>query len=504
MGAMLYLRGNKRDYDQWAANGNRDWNWDNVLQYFKKSEDNRDERLANDTNYHGRGGPLKVDFFKSDDPIKKILTQAVSELGYDVLDDLNAGQNLGFATIQGTVDNGTRCSSAKAYLIPARNNLYISRNSRVTELNYASGTVTGVTFRLGGRSLSVSSNMEVILSAGAISTPQILMLSGIGTVAELNKFAIPVRIDLPVGLNLQDHVLIPFAMTFNNSNSQPIDLADASNQYNLYRNGTLSNIGATDFVGFVSTVNNPNYPDIQYEVVHFHKQDPNLREMLLKFNYNNDTIESFVNANNEAEMIIWGVSLLYPKSRGSVMLRSTNPFDKPLIYANYLSEDEDIATVIRGIKILQQIPATIAFKSNEGQVVNVNVPGCRSILYDSDAYWNCYVHYMSISNYNVVGTARMGPDSDVNAVVSDRLMVIGVNGLRVVDASIMPEMIGANTNAATIMIAEKGANFIKQDWEMTVDSRRPGQLNINNIVQVTANIMPVNIFPPASEPPFQN
>lgn len=498
IGAMLYLRGNKRDYDQWAANGNRDWNWDNVLEYFKKSEDNHVESLANDTRYHGRGGPLKVNFFNSDVPIRKVLFEAVSELGYYLVDDLNAGQNLGFATIEGTVDNGTRCSSAKAFLIPAksRNNLYIVKRAHVTELNFNSaGSVTGVKFQLAGRAITVYSEKEVILSAGAINTPQILMLSGIGTAEELSKYDIPVRQELPVGMNLQDHVYIQFAMTFNKSNSQPlqyIDYAGAWNQYNSYRNGTLSTVGVKDFAGFVSTVNDPSYPDIQYEVSYFYKQHPTLRAALLNLNYNDDTIESFVNANNAAEMVIWGVSLLHPKSRGRVALRSTDPFDKPKIYPNYLTEDEDAETLIRGIKILQNITSTTAFLSNKGELVELNVPGCRSFSYGTDDYWRCYVHYMSVSNYHVVGTARMGPASDVNAVVSDRLKVKGVTGLRVVDASIMPEIVGANTNAATMMIAEMGADFIKQDWtSKTADSsRRQDQLSINNIVKAITNIIP--------------
>lgn len=468
--AMIYIRGNRRDYDHWSELGNNGWEWENVLEYFKKSEDNRVEHVFADEKHHGRNGPLKVDSFNSVQMIKMILAEAVFELGYEEIFDCNGDKNLGFLTAQGTVDYGSRCSTVKAFLIPAmnRSNLHIVKHAHVTELDFHSdGSVKGVKFMVGEKKLTASANKEVILSAGALKTPQVLMLSGIGTQHQLNRHNITVRKELPVGLNLQDHLIVPYAMTFHRTTSEPIsitDYADAVYQYSMYQVGRFSNIGSLDFVGFVSTVNDTRYPDIQYHVFHFKKKQPELRILLKTIGYKDEIVESFGRANDQAEIVIWAVTLLKPKSRGKVVLRSSDPFDSPKIYHNYLTETEDLETIVRGINILQNITSTSTFKIHEGEEVKVDLPECAKLIYGSQKYWRCYIRHLSISSYHAVGTAKMGPDNDLRSVVDDRLKVKGVKGLRVVDASIMPEIISGNTNAPTIMIGEKASAYIKEQW----------------------------------------
>lgn len=469
--AMLYIRGNRRDYDRWAELGNEGWQGEKVLEYFKKSQDNRVEHVADNRVHHAIDGPLKVDSFSSIMMIKMILAEAVFELGYKEIFDCNADEHIGFITVQGTIDRGSRCSTAKAFLQVAndRPNIRIIKNAHVTNLEFRkNGSVKGVQFKIGNKILHATTKKEVILSAGALSTPKLLMLSGIGPHHQLAKHNITVRHELPVGFNLQDHLSVPYAMAFHRSNAMPLnvkDFADAVYQYSTYQVGLLATIGASDFMGFVSTVNDTQYPNIQYLVYHFHKNSPDLRLMFENYGYKDEIVESFVRANTKAELVVWAVTLLKPKSRGKIVLSSSDPMDPPKIYHNYLMERVDLETTVKGLNILRNISTTNTFAIHEGEVVHVTLPDCDKFDRESDKYWQCYVRHMGTTSHNPVGTAKMGPDSDMRAVVDAKLKVKGVRQLRVVDASIMPEIVSGNTNAPTIMIGEMASDFIKAEWE---------------------------------------
>lgn len=475
--AMLYVRGNRRDYDYWAELGNAGWNWDNVLEYFKKSENNLVDYLAADRKNHGVGGPLIVNNFNSVVAMKMILAECFFELGYKEIFDCNGDEHLGVLTSQVNANNGARWSAAKGFLGQAKNrtNLHVIKHAHVTKLEFKKdgSTVAGVNFLIDETiPMKAFVRKEVILSAGAINTPQILMLSGIGPDKQLKKHNIPVIRKLPVGRNLQDHLFVPVAFTFHKSTAQPhslTDLADAMYQYVLHGTGMLASTEVTDFIGFFSTVNDPKYPDIQIHTLNCKKQEPMIKTLFTLFGFNDEIIESMVEANAKSEIVIIIATLLNPKSRGSVKLHSADPLAQPKINHNYLLEKEDLETVIKGVQIIRNITNTETYRAHEGEEVIVNLPKCKPFEYDSPEYWECYARHMTSTLYHPSGTAKMGPTSDAEAVVDSTLKVNGVGGLRVIDASIMPKIVSGNTNAPTIMIAEKGADFIKEEWTVVKD-----------------------------------
>lgn len=468
--AMIYMRGNRQDYDTWEQMGNPGWNYDFVLEYFKRSEDNTEKKYAEDKHYHATGGLLKVGSFGSNDANKALFKKGFKEIGLKEVKISNSNEFLGYFDAQGTVDGGERCGTAKAFLASAkkRKNLHVIKNALVTTLKFdAQGSVNGVNFRLGDSEFSANSKKEVVLSAGVVGSPQLLMLSGIGPRAELQKHNIFLRKDLPVGLNLQDHIVIPLLMSFDRFNSTeytPQYYADQMYQYSIHRKGDLTNIGGADLMLYASTVNDPNFPDVQINPLDFDRQQNGLPFILKMFNINDGFIKSLNKLNEKVKVTVWCVILLNPKSRGHIGLASKSPFEKPKIYPNYLYEKEDVDVLVNGIKMVTKLTTTKAFIAQGAQVVNAYLPPCDKFSFQSDLYWQCFVRQLTTSGYHHAGTCKMGPLNDSTTVVDSMLRVKGVKGLRVVDASIMPKLVSGNTNAPTIMIGEMGADFIKYDW----------------------------------------
>ncbi len=434
--AMIYIRGNHKDYDQWRDLGNPGWGFSDVLPYFKKAENQ--ERGASE--YHGVGGPLNVSDPRSPNPLTETFIEAAEQAGFSRNHDFNGESQEGFGLYQVTQKGGKRCSAAVAYLRPAmaRPNLTVRTSIHASRILFDGRRAQGVRFVDGNQTLQAHADREVILSAGAIGSPQLLMLSGVGPVDQLRQFGVPVICDLPgVGENLQDHPAVPVAYEC----TQPVSLASAESLINLLRylllkRGPLtSNVGEGG--GFIKTSLAGATPNVQF---HFGPA--------FFINHGLTPIKE--------HGFTSGPTLVRPRSVGRIQLRSGNPLEAPRIFANYYSDLHDLDVMVEGIKITRMITHSKAFAKYRGRETH---PGDSA---QSNQELRAHVCKMSETLYHPVGTCKMGASKDRSAVVDSELRVHGVEGLRVIDASIMPTVPGGNTNAPTIMIAEKAADLIKK------------------------------------------
>ena len=470
---MLYVRGNRQDYDHWEALGNPGWGYQEALYYFKKSEDNRNPYLQKSP-YHGTGGYLTVQEAPWKTPLVVAFVEAGMELGYENR-DINGEHQTGFMIAQGTIRRGSRCSTAKAFLRPVRlrRNIHTALNAHVTKIIIDPVTMraNGVEFYRDGRKQIVRARKEVIVSAGAVNSPKLLMLSGIGPQEHLRHVGIPVLKNLPVGNNLQDHVGIA-GLTF--LIDKPVSIvqdrlqaAPVTMHYVANGRGPMTTLGGVEGYAFVNTKyanESGTYPDIQFHAAPASISSDAGVQVRKVLGITDDVYNTVFRpiTNKDAWTII--PLLLRPRSRGVIRLRSSNPFKNPIINANYFSDSRDIATLIEGAKIAMRVSEARVFKQFGSRTHRIKLPGCKHLQFGSDAYWECHIRHMSMTIYHPVGTAKMGPPTDPEAVVDHRLRVYGVQGLRVIDASIMPTICSGNTNAPVIMIGEKGADLIKNDW----------------------------------------
>ncbi|KAJ8872639.1 hypothetical protein PR048_026247 [Dryococelus australis] len=494
--SLLYVRGNRHDYDHWQHMGNTGWGYEHVLPYFKKSEDIRDVELADEEadsplcyskKYHERGGPQTLEKSPTRTPIVNGLMEAAKELGYKIR-DINGESQSGFTLQHNIARDGRRWNAAKAFLGPVkdRKNFHIAKHAYVTKIviDEESRIAYGVNFYKNGKLHTVRARKEVIISAGSIKSPQILMLSGIGPAEHLKEMGIPLVQDLQVGENLQDHLqfLGPIVM-FNRSNPQrldPVKLLDDTYQFFIHGGGPLSSLDILQFQGFVSTkyankgeyppnaesIPDLDYPDIQFQHIRYPFNNREGTKTVSDVSgYTEEIHDALLGIpNSKAEIYIPLPFLQRPKSKGFIKLKSTDPFDDPLIDPKYLSHPDDVATFVEGVKIAARLARTRAMTEKfEAEVSTSKIPGCPG-EHGSDEYWACAVRQAATTTYHPVGTCKMGPASDKAAVVDPRLRVYGVRGLRVVDCSIMPKIITGNTNAPAIMIGEKAADVIKEDW----------------------------------------
>ncbi|XP_011501809.1 PREDICTED: glucose dehydrogenase [FAD, quinone] [Ceratosolen solmsi marchali] len=473
LNAMIYVRGNRRDYDNWERLGNPGWSYDHVLPYFLKSEDNRNPYLAR-TPYHNTGGYLTVQETPWRTPMSIAFLQAASELGYNIC-DINGANQTGFMITQATIRRGSRCSTAKAFLRPVRNrkNLHIAMNAQALKVTFNSNNrATGVEFLRNGRRHHVRVRREVVMSAGAIGSPQLLMLSGLGPEEHLNDLGIPVLSNLRVGDHLQDHVglggltfLINEPITFKKDRFQTPAVVM---EYILNERGPMTTQGV-EGLAFVNTrYADPtgDFPDMQF---HFAPSSissdggDQIRKILaLRDSVYNTMYKPIQNA--EAWSIL--PLLLRPKSSGWIRLKSRNPMVYPEIVPNYFTHKEDMDVLVDGIRIAMEISNSSAFQRFGSRPLTIKMPGCQPFPFDTYEYWECAIRHFTFTIYHPTGTCKMGPKTDKTAVVDPRLRVYGVKGLRVVDASIMPEIVSGNPNAPTIMIGEKASDMIKEDWRM--------------------------------------
>lgn len=479
--AMMYVRGNKADYDEWAAAGNKGWSYEEILPYFKKSENFLGVLNDDNNNYHSVGGYLNVIEQPELQDIEKVILKAGIELGISNNSDYNAASQIGIAKAFLTIYNGTRFSTARAFLKPVKNrtNLDVIKNTLATKILFKPETkiVSGVLLHKNGKDILVNVRKELILSAGSINTPQLLLLSGIGPKKHLEELNIDVILDLPVGENLQDHVFVPvvytapapseFSTTLQNTARELVNLI-------LHSKGSFSTLIPHRIIAFVNITDpNSTLPTTQYHFIVFPPKIPDSIDMFDKHDLSDEVQKKFRAINEKSFTLILFNTLLKPKSRGKILLKSKSPFDHPLIYANYFDDNEDmlyIKTAFR--KHVLKLGDTNSFKDFGFQLSWIDLEACKSFDKGSDEFLDCYSRHVTFSLYHPTSTCKMGPESDKTSVVDHELKVHGVESLRVIDASIMPYVVRGNTNAPTIMIGEKGADMIKNFWlEETAENK---------------------------------
>ncbi len=443
---MIYVRGNPADYDGWEALGLPGWSYQDVLPYFKRSEGHVDR----DDAYHADQGELTVQRSRAQNPMYDAFIEAGQQAGYPFTDDFNGACQEGFGRYDFTIRNGKRCSAATAFLQPARRrkNLAIVTNALAHRVVFTGARAVGLTYQAGGKLVEARAAKEIILAAGVVNSPQLLLLSGIGDAEQLGRHGIPVVQHLPgVGNNVQDHVDCCLVYEF----TQPLSL------YNDLRMDKVA-LGVIQAslcgAGFITT-----FP---YEAGSFMKSSAGLATP--------DLQTHFMPATEASANLHWSlpfvrkqepganhgctirVGPLNPASRGSIALRSADPSDPPLIRANYLAHRRDLETTIAGVQLMREVVAQQAFAGVRGREL---APGPA---YQSDQQLADWLVDAAMTTLHPVGSCKMG--NDAAAVVDAQLRVHGVQGLRVADASIMPAITRGNTNAPTIMIAEQASDMI--------------------------------------------
>lgn len=470
---MIYTRGNRHDYDKWSEMGNEGWSYEEVLPYFKKLEGSTVPDA--DADYVGRHGPVTISYAKHRSRIAKAFVQASQENGKPLC-DYNGKNQMCVSYIQSTTKRGFRWSSNRAYLDPVkgkRTNLHIRKNALVTQIliDPLTKTAYGVLFESNDKSFKVNARLEVVSSAGAINTPQLLMLSGVGPAKHLREVGIKPIADLAVGFNLQDHFAPALSFYTNESSLRIESFLNVEEFLKLQTDSSVLSLpGGVEAIAFYSldnaTKNDDNdRPEIEIFLVSGGLE--NNPAVQTGYGIRNDIFhELFDNVvATDANTFTIFVMMLNPRSRGRIMLKSNNPKQHPLIYPNYLHDPHDLDVTVRGLQKAIEITQSPAMRQIDARVLNTTISQCRKFGdVTSSAYLECYTRYFTLTNYHQSGSAKMGPKSDRTAVVDARLRVHGMRNLRVVDGSIMPSLISGHPNGPTYMIAEKAADMIKKDY----------------------------------------
>ncbi|XP_018351784.1 PREDICTED: glucose dehydrogenase [FAD, quinone]-like [Trachymyrmex septentrionalis] len=469
---MVATRGNAEDYDRWAEMGNKGWAYKDVLKYFKKLETMDIPELKSDITYHNTNGPVHITQSEYRTGVAKAFIQASKEMGYPIV-DYNGKEEIGFSYVQRTIMNGTRMSSNRAYLNPARDrkNLHVTLESMVTKLLIDPSTkrAIGVEFVKHDQTTRVIANKEVIVCAGAIGSPQLLMLSGIGPMKHLINLGIDVVQDAPVGENFMDHIAF-YGLTWAINTSTSLLSSEQLNPFNPYitdfllkRTGPFTIPGGLEGIGFINTKHpekRNGLPDIELLFTSVSFKNYIFSDMLHLKKSIRQEWSKYVDTFGWSLMPI----LMKPKSRGRITLLANDVNVKPEITLNYFNDPNDMKTMIAGLRTALNFGQTKAMQALNSQLLQITCTECHDYEYDSNAYWECMLRLLTSTVFHYCGTCKMGAKGDPTAVVDPKLKVIGIQGLRVADASIMPEIISGHLSIPVYMIAEKAADMIKEEW----------------------------------------
>lgn len=475
---LIYQRGHPDDYNDWMRMGNEGWSYEEVLPYFKKSERIGINELRN-SSYHGKHGYMNIEHAPYRSPLEKMFKKAGEEMGYKWRDP-NGEEVIGFSKPQATMRKGRRCSSSKAFLEPIRKrkNLKVSKYSTVTKILIDSSTKTayGVEFSKQGRRYLARARREIVLSAGSIGSAQLLMVSGVGPKDHLNELGIDPIIDLPVGYNLQDHVTFSGnAFIVNDSRICVNDMTAASpvvaTAY-LSGKGPLTLPGGATGLAFLRTSyakkdTSTSRPDVELVMGAGSLAGDFFGILRTLLGITDEwywRVYRSLPMNVRQNTFAMNPVLIRPSSIGRLTLRSANISDPPIINPNYFHHPDDMKIMIEGVRLVQQVIATKSFRRYGTRLHETSFPGCEKLKFDTDVYWECAIMQTSITLDHQSGTCKMGPPDNPTSVVSPRLKVLGVSGLRVADASIMPRIPAAHTHAPVVMIGEKVSDLIKEDW----------------------------------------
>ena len=447
----VYMRGHPTDYDEWGALENDDWDYQNVLAHYKRHEN----YVGQASSFHGTGGELDVQKPRENNPLAHALIEAAVEAGHQRNDDFNGARQDGFGIFDLNQRSGVRLSSSRAFLHPAlgRSNLRVFADTLVERINLRGSRATGVTIQHEGRPQVLMASTEVILAAGTVNSPQLLMLSGIGPADVLRRQGINVVADLPgVGANLQDHPTVSVAMSNPGAESYALSWRTAPRaalaplRYLFARRGMLAS-NAAEAGGFLHSRAGLSRPDLQMTFMVGLKDNP--RTLPRRHGF------------------VLHVAVLRPATRGRLELASADPTARPVMYPDFLRDRADVEALISGLKQARHIISQPALARYSGAELSPG-PAVKS-----DADLETFIRANVATTYHPVGTCKMGPQRDPMAVVDSRLRVHGITGLRVADASIMPNIIGGNTSAPAMMIGERAAEFITQDSRSDTANSNP-------------------------------